>query len=202
MDAINLPVPHDRTAQRPDWIQLPTELREAISNRLASPVSRAEVKYSGFSPGFAAVVHTADRRASFIKAIHVASPLAPWYRAEAAVSAELPAAIPAPRFRWQADLADYVVLCFDAVVGRVPAQPWPAGELRSALRAQEVIAMALADPPSGLRDLVTTSFSQTAVQDYGHWGGSSPQAHLNPQFRPGLPTASASWPSWRRCCPH
>ncbi|GAB4054877.1 hypothetical protein [Catellatospora paridis] len=60
MDTIDLPVPHDRTAQRLGWVQLTADLRESLSASLDSPASRADEKYSRFSPGLAAVVHTAD----------------------------------------------------------------------------------------------------------------------------------------------
>lgn len=73
MDTIDLPVSHDRTAQRPGWDQLP-DPRESNRASLDSPVSHVDVKYSGFSPDIAAVVHTADHRAHFVKAIHATSP--------------------------------------------------------------------------------------------------------------------------------
>ncbi|MEU8004216.1 hypothetical protein AB0B66_23930 [Catellatospora sp. NPDC049111] len=57
-------------------------------------------------------MHTADHRAHFVNAVHAASPLAGSYRTKAAVSAELPPAVPAPRFGWTAGLAGHVVPCF------------------------------------------------------------------------------------------
>ncbi|MEU8075901.1 phosphotransferase [Catellatospora citrea] len=162
-------IDYEHTAQRPEWEHLPEQLRSAINDRLGGRVTGAVSRTSGFSDGFASVLTTAERGSYFIKATSATSSAAQLYRAEARFAAALPAAVPAPKFLWSAELAGHVVLCFVAVVGRTPKLPWSTDELRAALRAQTAVAASLADPPARLADLVTTSFSETARDRYGNW---------------------------------
>ncbi|MEU8613007.1 aminoglycoside phosphotransferase, partial [Actinoplanes sp. NPDC048791] len=69
MRAVTLPeVAYGATAVRPDWEDLPTTLREAISLRLGSPVVAAAAAGGGFTRTFAAVLTTAAGGRVFVKA--------------------------------------------------------------------------------------------------------------------------------------
>ncbi len=179
----DLPTPRDRTTLHPSWTRLPEPLRDAIDTRLGSPVTDAQPRGDIGGSGFAYLVATARRGSYFIKATPTHSPAAERYRTEARISAALPRAVPTPRLLWSDELAGHVVLCFIAVVGRTPPAPWQADELRAALRAQAVIAATLSDPPTLLRDLATTPFSETAAERDGNWAALAADGRP----APGLP---------------
>lgn len=67
----------------------------------------------------------------FAKGIPADHVLAGKYRAEATTARQLPETTPAPRLRWNADIADWVVLAFDDINGRhaqlSPRHPPPPG---------------------------------------------------------------------------
>jgi len=79
----------------------------------------------GFSPGLAARLRTTDGRRVFVKAVSEAgNPDSPdIHRREARVVAALPAEAPVPRLLWSHDEGGWVVLCFEDIDGRLPAQP-------------------------------------------------------------------------------
>ncbi|MCZ2819677.1 phosphotransferase [Modestobacter sp. VKM Ac-2977] len=112
--------------------QLPAGLRTAIDAALGSPVVHVSPRTGGFSPGPAVVVTCADGGRAFVKA--VGTPLNPdtpaLLRTEAAVTAALPAGLPAPRLRahleWAEDADEWVALVFDEVDGACPTLPWTA----------------------------------------------------------------------------
>lgn len=72
---------------------------------------------------------------------------AEWYAREAQVHELLPEDVPAARLHWHDRFAGHVVLCFDAVCGRLPQPHWSRDELDAAHAAA---AAALADPPPAL----------------------------------------------------
>jgi hypothetical protein len=151
MRPISLPeVPYGRTAVRPDWPDLPAAVRHAISARLGGPVTAVTVAGGGFTRAFAAVVTTTAGDRAFVKAAPRAEPTADWYAREAAITAALPAGVPAARPRWTLAEAGYVVLCLDAVEGRVPELPWPPADLAAALAAWSAAAAALTQPSDDL----------------------------------------------------
>jgi hypothetical protein len=147
MRAVSLPeVAYGATAVRPDWGDLPTALRAAISSRLGAPVVRASTAGGGFTRAFAALITTADGGRAFVKAAPLTEPLAGWYAREAAITSALPAAVRAARPRWTLEAAGHFVLCLEAVPGQVPALPWAPTELSATLTAWRTAAEALNHP--------------------------------------------------------
>lgn len=148
MRVVALPaVPYGATAVRPDWEDLPTAVRAAITDRLGAPVASATSAGGGFTRAFAAVLETVAGHRAFVKAAPVNDPTADWYAREAAITAALPAAVPAPRPRWTMSEAGWFVLCLEAVDGHVPALPWSGTDLTAALTAWSTAATALSAAP-------------------------------------------------------
>jgi aminoglycoside phosphotransferase (APT) family kinase protein len=160
-------VPYGATAVRPGWGDLPRSLREAIGARLGAPVTAATSAGGGFTRAFAAVVATAAGDRAFVKAAPLTEPVSDWYRREAAITAALPAGVPAPRPRWTLAESGYFAFGLDPVDGQVPELPWKPDELRAALHAWDTAAAALTSPPDGLLriglpalpDLIRTNLS-------------------------------------------
>ncbi|HEX8630783.1 MAG TPA: phosphotransferase [Catenuloplanes sp.] len=153
MREITLPPPaYHRTAVRPAWAELPADLRRAITARLGAPVRAATTAGGGFTRGFAAVLDLADGGRAFVKAADLGTQpeLGDWYAREAAITAALPAAVPAARLRWTLTTAGYFVICLDAVDGRMPALPWRPTELDAVLAGWATAAAALRQPPAEL----------------------------------------------------
>lgn len=150
---IRLPV--GETAVRPAWSELPAVVRDGIEELVGSPVVSTTSQRSGFTPGFASRLLLADGRRLFVKA---ASPVHVWlqdsYRLEADRLAVLPAAVPAPRARYRAAIADgpgeWVVVIFDDVEGRPPRRPWSTGEADRVLAAVRHLSLALTPAPDGV----------------------------------------------------
>lgn len=151
MRSVSLPqIPYGATAVRPGWSDLPPGVRDAIDERLGSPVTSAVSAGGGFTRAFAAVLTTAAGQRVFVKAAPQTDPVAGWYAREATVTAALPSAVPAARPRWTLGADGHFVLCLDAIDGAVPALPWTPAALAAALHAWSVSAAALAEPPDPL----------------------------------------------------
>ncbi|MBO2461483.1 aminoglycoside phosphotransferase family protein [Actinomadura violacea] len=105
------------TAVRPSWEQLPARLRDGLADRLGR-VEGVQVQTGGFTPGLAARLQLADGDRVFVKGIDAGHPLAGRYTDEARVTRALPAAVPAPKLRWDARIAGWLVLAFDDAGGR------------------------------------------------------------------------------------
>jgi Phosphotransferase enzyme family len=115
---------------------------------LGSPVLAATTQPGGFSPGIAARLVLADGRRAFVKAVDDMNPDAPkLHRAEGQIAAALPAAAPAPRLLGVIDTGAWVILAFEDIEGRHPAQPWRGDELTRVLRATGDLAHALTPSP-------------------------------------------------------
>lgn len=113
------------------WTDLPPRLRAQVE-AVAGAAVRAETSQpGGFSPGLASLLHLADGRDVFLKAVNAdRNPDSPGlHRREAQVLAALPADVPAPRLKWTYDDGDWVALLIEAVPGRLPTQPWLEEEL-------------------------------------------------------------------------
>ena len=142
--------PPDRGA-RLEWADMPPRVRDAVDRRLGSPVVGAVTQPTGFSPGVAARLTTADGRRYFAKAVgpepNADSP--EFHRREIAIAASLPASTPAPRLLWSYDEGDggWVLLVFEDVDGRHPAQPWRLDELDRVVAAMEDLAETLTPSP-------------------------------------------------------
>jgi aminoglycoside phosphotransferase (APT) family kinase protein len=151
MRPVSLPdVPYGATAVRPQWSDLPESLRGAIGRRLGAPVTVARGAGGGFTRAFAALLTTSAGRRAFVKAAPQEDPNSGWYAREAAITAALPAEVPAARPSWTLLDSGYFVLCLEAVDGHVPALPWSPAELDAALAAWAIAATALARPSAGL----------------------------------------------------
>jgi hypothetical protein len=137
--------------QRLAWEALPEHIRRATEAWLGSPIASATTQHSGFSPGVAARLRCANGRRCFVKAVGpYPNPTSPAYhRREAAIVGALPAAAPVPRLLWTLDEGDggWILLLFEDIAGRHPAQPWRDDELQLALRAVEDLAALLTPAP-------------------------------------------------------
>lgn len=163
-------VPYDRTANRPGWEDLPAEFRQALEERLGARVVDVRVSGCGFTPGFAALVNTADGEQHFIKAASRATDVAGWYEQEAKFTAVLPAGIPSARLRWSADLAGHFVLCLDPIPGaHTPELPWVPAELKSALEALTVTSEILAQPTAKLLSVELGSWGEVIDSALNKW---------------------------------
>ena len=166
MVSIELPAfSYTGTSQRPGWSQLPPDVRAAIGERVGEP-REVTVVGGGFTAGFAAVLRTSSDRV-FVKAAPAGSDIGGWYAREAEIVRALPPAAPTPRLRWADELAGHVVLCFDAVDGRMPELGWSAPDLTAALAALDAAAQVLADPPPGLAELVPATLLE--VDPFDGW---------------------------------
>src|SRR5262249_42046069 len=81
-----------------EWAALPGRVRAAVEERLGSRVVSAETQPTGFSPGVAARLLTADGRRVFVKAVGPEpNPGAPYiHRREASIVQQLPSDAPVP----------------------------------------------------------------------------------------------------------
>lgn len=159
-------VPYQVTARRPEWVDLPVEVRAGIEIRLAGPVTHAEVARGGFTTGFAAVLTSAHGERAFVKA-SAEDYLVEAYGREAVVTAALPAGVPAARPRWTATAAGWFILCLDAVDGHMPGLPWDPAELDAALAAWATATEALRDP--GCLGLGLADFAAVARDELTTW---------------------------------
>ncbi|SDZ26307.1 Phosphotransferase enzyme family protein [Micromonospora pattaloongensis] len=180
------PVPYGATAVRPDWADLSEALRAAVAGRLGAPVTGAVTAGGGFTRGFAAVLTTGAGDRVFVKAAsRVDQPhLADWYAREAAITAVLPGAVPAPRPRWTLTAAGHVVVCFDAIHGHVPGLPWDRRELDAALSAWATAADALREPPPGLLAVGLPALADLLRADLSWWNEIAAGRHPLPEVPP------------------
>ncbi|MDX3096830.1 aminoglycoside phosphotransferase family protein [Streptomyces sp. ME01-24h] len=148
------------------WAALPRDLAVAVEARLGAPVARAEDQTGGFSPGVAARLSLTDGRRAFVKAVSPAqNPDSPHiHRAEAWIAAGLPEDIPAPRLLHSFEQDGWVVLAFEDVPGRTPAQPWDPGELRRILDAMTGLAARLTPSPLQVPPAV-----ERLAESFGCW---------------------------------
>lgn len=164
-------MPYGATAVRPDWADLPAELRAAISARLGAPVIRATTAGGGFTTGFAAVLDTDTGDRAFVKAASLTAQrhLADWYAREAAITAVLPSGLPVARPRWTLTAAGYFAICLDAIDGRIPRLPWRPAELDATLAAYTRVADALREPGAELVALSVPRLADLARADLAWW---------------------------------
>jgi aminoglycoside phosphotransferase len=135
--------------RRLDWEHLSAPVREALQARLGSPVMHAATQPGGFSPGLAARLRLADGRRVFIKAAgpHPNPDTPALLRAEAQITAALPASAPSPRLLWSYDDQGWVALAFEDIQGKLPTLPWQPGELQRVLEVVAELAVTLTPAP-------------------------------------------------------
>jgi hypothetical protein len=151
------------------WEDLPPTVRDAVAARLGAPVVAAASQPGGFSPGVAARLRTAGGGRAFLKAV------GPWpnpasrvhHRREARITAALPPGIPGPRLLWSLEQDGWVVLAFEDVDGRHPAQPWRTDELDRVLGAMVELTAALT--PSPVPADVAGRVADSEIVAAGHW---------------------------------
>ncbi|MEU0937019.1 MULTISPECIES: aminoglycoside phosphotransferase family protein [unclassified Embleya] len=187
--------PPEAAGVRMAWEAAPAGLRAAVEARLGAPVTRAVTQRGGFSPGVAARVELADGRRAFVKAVGAeANPDAPdLHRAEARITAALPAAVPVPRLLAEVDLDGWVALAFEDVDGHTPAQPWRPEDLERVLTAQRELTAAL-DPSPVEVPPVVDAFGRT----FGAWTRGVDPESFGPWTRAHLDRLAAHeahWPS-------
>jgi Phosphotransferase enzyme family len=131
------------------WEQVPGWLRHAAEHRLGGRVVAAVTQPGGYSPGAAARLRLEDGRRVFAKAVGPElNPDSPGlYRAEAQITAALPATAPAPRLLEIIEEDGWVLLLLEDIDGTTPAQPWQAAELSRVLAALTELAAALTPAP-------------------------------------------------------
>lgn len=147
----NIQPPPPAQGVRLDWQAVPATVRAATEHWLGSPIAEVASQSTGFSPGVAARLRTADDRRFFVKAIGpTPNPDAPAiHRREARITALIPANAPVPRLLWSHDDADtgWVVLVFENIDGQHPAQPWQTDELDRIMTALAALGDTLTPSP-------------------------------------------------------
>ncbi|MEU8803992.1 aminoglycoside phosphotransferase family protein [Spirillospora sp. NPDC048819] len=137
--------PHGRLP----WEGTPAHVRADVEGLLGARVIDAATQPGGFSPGVAARLRLDDGRRAFVK---IAGPepnpdTSALHRAEARISAALPASAPVPRLLGSFDRDGWVTLVFEDVDGRHPREPWDAAELDRVLGALGELASAMTPAP-------------------------------------------------------
>jgi hypothetical protein len=171
-------VDYTATVRRPRFTDLPPGVQEAVGAAAGSPVVAADdPPGSGFTGGFAAVVHLADERRVFAKAGSSVNPhLVGAYAQEALVLQQLPASVPAPRFvgaaslpAGEVDARAWQVVVAEAVSGALP-QPWTQRALELVHDACVACVTAMTPGPPSL-DLPTLAAhfgeNPTIVRTFG-----------------------------------
>ena len=155
---------HAEPVSRPPYASLPEQVRAAVERVLGSPVVAARTQPGGWSPGVAARVRCADGSGAFVKAVcSLVDPVTPqMHRAEARVTALLPASVGSPRLLGSYDDGTWVALVLEEVDGRLPELPWRPAELGAALRALDRLAVVPAPP--GL-----PAVGEALGQDFAGW---------------------------------
>jgi hypothetical protein len=135
--------------QRIGWLDLPEHVRAAVEAILGVPVTAAQTQAGGFSPGTADRVVTAGGGRAFVKAVGAGlnTQSVKMARAEAHITAALPAAAPTPKLIGSFDDGEWVALVLEDVDGRHPRTPWVLAELDAAVRALRKLAQTLTPSP-------------------------------------------------------
>jgi aminoglycoside phosphotransferase (APT) family kinase protein len=142
------PQPPAAEGKRLPWEAIPAPLRAEIERQLGGRVVAAVTQPGGFSPGVAARLTLDNGGRAFVKAVGDLNPDSPGiHRAEAAITAALPASTPAAHLLGFLDSDSWVTLMLEDVDGRMPAQPWTPAELSEVLDAMAALADALTPAP-------------------------------------------------------
>lgn len=139
---------------RRTWEDFPPPLRGRLEELLGGPVDATRSCAGGFSPSSAEVLTAASGREVFVKAVRDRDNPGSRQlnRGEAAVLAELPAALPVPALVDSFTEGEWFVLVTEAVPGDLPAQPWVPEQLDQVLAALDALqAGSTPCPVGGLR---------------------------------------------------
>ncbi|MFI6586439.1 aminoglycoside phosphotransferase family protein [Embleya sp. NPDC050493] len=189
----DVPAPPLAAGARMPWEAAPAGLRAAVEARLGASVVRAVTQVGGFSPGVAARVELADGRRAFVKAVGLeANPDSPdLHRAEARISAALPADAPVPRLLALVDLDGWVALAFEDVDGHTPAQPWRPEDLERVLTAQSELAAALDPSP-----VEVPAVAESLAETFGAWARGFDPESFGPWTRAHVDRLAAHEAHW------
>jgi len=162
------------------WADLPTHVRAWVEEIVGGPVVGAETQAGGFSPGTADRVVTADDRRAFVKAVSIGQNTrsVELARAEAHVTAQLPAAAPVPRLLGTFDDGEWVALVLQDIEGRHPRTPWVEDEMVATVTALRDLARSLTPSPvSGV-----PAAADRLAADFAGWAAiaTDPPADLDP----------------------
>jgi aminoglycoside phosphotransferase len=147
-DHVRVTQPPPAEGRRLPWTAIPGQLRRRVAELLGAGVVGAQTQPGGFSPGVAARLTLADGRRAFVKAVDELNPESPdIHRSEARIAAALAENAPAPRLLGSLDADGWVILLFEDIDGRMPAQPWRSDELSRVLDAMTDLAVALSPAP-------------------------------------------------------
>ncbi|MEV2241935.1 phosphotransferase [Micromonospora sp. NPDC049891] len=168
------------TRNRLRWHQLPADVRSAVEKIIGDRVVEAVSQPGGYSPGTADRVVTANGRRAFVKAASPAqNPDTPdMHRAEARITAALPAYAPTPRLLGCHDDGHWVALVLTDVDGRHPVTPWQAEELDAVLGALERMSSALTPSPVAQVPVI----AERLAEEFAGWRRvvDDPPPELNP----------------------
>lgn len=163
------PVDYTATSRRPQWVDLPQQVRATIAELAGALVRRAHPSVtSGFTGGFAAVLDLADGRSVFAKAGSAVNPhLVESYAQEAEVLAALPAELPVAALVGAGHLVDddgltWQVVITQAVDGRMPLD-WTSEDLDAVHESCLMMAELLTPPTPGLAELLAPLADQMAT---------------------------------------
>jgi hypothetical protein len=169
MRPVSLPeIRYGATAVRPEWSDLPADVRKAVTARLDAPIVDATTAKGGFTTAYAGLLETRSGSRVFVKAApfgHTADA----YAREALITAELPPGVRAARPLWTLEESGYFVLCLEAVDGHVPDLPWPDKDLEAALSAWRVAAGALWEPSPALLSVGLPRLSDLVRDELSWW---------------------------------
>jgi len=169
---------------RLEWHDLPVTVRAEIEGVLGGPVVEAVSQPGGYSPGSADRVVTASGRRAFVKAaspaVNVDTPHI--HRREAAITARLPGAVPAPALLGAVDDGDWIALVLEDVEGRHPVTPWQPRELDAVLDA--LAQVAAIELPG---DVPVIDVSEALAGDADAWRS------IDPDALPPLPRGLDDW---------
>jgi Phosphotransferase enzyme family len=134
--------------KRLPWSAIPAGLRAEVERLLGGQVTAAVTQPGGFSPGVAARLQLSNGERAFVKAVGDINPESPGiHRAEAAITAALPARTPAPGLLGFIDADGWVILLLEDIAGRLPAPGWPPAELDRVLDAMTALSESLTPAP-------------------------------------------------------
>jgi aminoglycoside phosphotransferase (APT) family kinase protein len=163
------------------WKEMPASIRAEIEQLIGGTVSTAQNCPGGFSPGFASRLALADGRRVFVKAMDADAwpEEATTHRTEAAITAALPATVPAPQFLGSFDNGHWVVLAFADIDGAEPPQPWNPTDLGRVVTAVRQLARAVTPSPialprehprlGGWSELGRDPSRRTQLSDHSRW---------------------------------
>jgi aminoglycoside phosphotransferase (APT) family kinase protein len=198
------PDPPPASGVRLPWAAVPQELREQAERHLGSRVVEAVTQPGGFSPGAAARLRLASGQRAFAKAAGPEpNPGTPrLHQAESRITARLPAFAPVPRLLGSFERGGWVMLLFEDIDGRMPAQPWAPAELSRVLGALADLAEALTPAPAAAGAPAVAQRFGEALRGWRQLaaagGGGDDLPGLDPWARRHLSRLAALEDSWEQ----